>query len=364
MAMKQLEEDTHDVTLDSVDGGQLYSQINELLQRAYRIQENYERRLFKQMNTSVAMTAALEEMDRDWEAKKRMSVRSIDTYESSDQESFVSALEMADLSDLEDLKENCQQHLELYEAALEELSQGNIGVRTLRTQVLQCQSDSEFLAKLQCVRLAFQELMKDSTVRQWFVEMGRDILSSLITQADREPQDFQAAYAKMVDFVEDAENWPKMEEELRDRGVQMVNFFDIVLDFILLDSFEDLDSPPSSVLTVIQNRWLSNGFKETALSTAVWSVLKAKRRMLKYSNGFIAHFYDITEHLSPLLAWGFLGTCDELKQLCVFFKEQVLGLLCDIFCFEKVRYTTVQHLADDILKLIRLRKIEMERIFV
>ncbi|ELU02295.1 hypothetical protein CAPTEDRAFT_121993, partial [Capitella teleta] len=125
-----------------------------------------------------------------------------------------------------------------------------------------------------------------------------------------------------------------------------------------------LDSPPSSVLTVIQNRWLSNGFKETALSTAVWSVLKAKRRMLKYSNGFIAHFYDITEHLSPLLAWGFLGTCDELKQLCVFFKEQVLGLLCDIFCFEKVRYTTVQHLADDILKLIRLRKIEMERIFV
>jgi hypothetical protein len=127
----------------------------------------------------------------------------------------------------------------------------------------------------------------------------------------------------MITYVENSENWPQMEEELRDRGVcqsmssdstihqcvfnspqvQMVNFFDIVLDFILLDSFDDLDSPPSSVLTVVQNRWLSNGFKETvcssifctllmdyttsflpqALSTAVWSVLKAKRRMLKVS---------------------------------------------------------------------------------
>lgn len=53
-----------------------------------------------------------------------------------------------------------------------------------------------------------------------------------------------------------------------------MTFYDIVLDFIILDAFRDLDAPPGSVLAVIQNRFLSRGFKETALTTAVWSVLK------------------------------------------------------------------------------------------
>lgn len=42
-----------------------------------------------------------------------------------------------------------------------------------------------------------------------------------------------------------------------------MNFFDIVLDFILMDAFEDLESPPSSVVAVLRNRWLSDSFKET-----------------------------------------------------------------------------------------------------
>ena len=42
-----------------------------------------------------------------------------------------------------------------------------------------------------------------------------------------------------------------------------MTFFDIVIDFIFFDAFDDLENPPSSVTTVVQNRWLSNGFKET-----------------------------------------------------------------------------------------------------
>lgn len=42
-----------------------------------------------------------------------------------------------------------------------------------------------------------------------------------------------------------------------------MNFFDVVLDFILMDAFEDLESPPSSVVAVLRNRWLSDSFKET-----------------------------------------------------------------------------------------------------
>ena len=42
-----------------------------------------------------------------------------------------------------------------------------------------------------------------------------------------------------------------------------MTFYDIVIDFILFDAFDDLECPPSSVLSVIANRWLSNSFKET-----------------------------------------------------------------------------------------------------
>lgn len=47
-----------------------------------------------------------------------------------------------------------------------------------------------------------------------------------------------------------------------------MSFFDIVLDFILMDAFEDLENPPSSVLAVLRNRWLSDSFKETVRTPA------------------------------------------------------------------------------------------------
>jgi len=50
---------------------------------------------------------------------------------------------------------------------------------------------------------------------------------------------------------------------LKKRGVVALTFYDVLLDFILLDAFEDLEKPPSSVIAVVQNRWLSNNFKES-----------------------------------------------------------------------------------------------------
>lgn len=37
-------------------------------------------------------------------------------------------------------------------------------------------------------------------------------------------------------------------------------------------------------------------------------------------DGFFAHFYAICEHISPVLAWGFLGPRNSLYDLCCFFK--------------------------------------------
>lgn len=134
-----------------------------------------------------------------------------------------------------------------------------------------------------------------------------------------------------------------------------MTFYDVVIDYILMDAFEDLDQPPSSVTAVVQNRWLSDGFKETALTTAVWSVLKAKRRMLRFPDGFMAHFYAISEQLVPLLAWGFLGPDDALRDTCVYFRDQVMGMLADMFNFKKCRYTNVDDLATDLRTVTRQR---------
>ncbi|KAF6214814.1 hypothetical protein GE061_009557 [Apolygus lucorum] len=165
-----------------------------------------------------------------------------------------------------------------------------------------------------------------------------------------DPKDFLVAYEEMLVFIQETAIWNDVETELSVKGVKAMTFYDVVLDYILMDAFEDLESPPSSVTAVVQNRWLSNGFKESALSTAVWSVLKAKRRMLTYPNGFMAHFYDISEQMSPLMAWGFLGPDDRLREICQYFKDQVMGYLVDIFSFQRSRFTTVEELAEDIVK--------------
>lgn len=78
----------------------------------------------------------------------------------------------------------------------------------------------------------------------------------------QDTKDFMVAYEDMLQFLQDT-NWPDVANELSAKGVKAMTFYDVVLDYILMDAFEDLDMPPQSVTAVIQNRWLSNGFKES-----------------------------------------------------------------------------------------------------
>ncbi|KAE8747756.1 hypothetical protein FOCC_FOCC005579 [Frankliniella occidentalis] len=266
--------------------------------------------------------------------------------------------EVADLRELDEFQDTFPglDTLPLYKDALKKLEEeGGIPHRCLRTEMVHCNSDTEYLSKLHCVRLAFQYLFLDHSTWQWCADAGRQVLVDLLLFADKDPKDFLVAYEEMLEFLQELKHWEDVEKELSLKGVKAMTFFDVVMDYILMDAFDDLDNPPSSVTAVIQNRWLSNGFKETALATAVWSVLKAKRRMLKYPYGFMAHFYSISEHMSPLMAWGFLGPDEKLREVCYYFRDQVMGLLQDIFSFNKSRYTVVGELASDIFTHIKTR---------
>lgn len=67
----------------------------------------------------------------------------------------------------------------------------------------------------------------------------------------------------MMVFLQDKKNYSTMQEELSGRGVLCLNFYDVLIDFILLDAFEEVDKPPSSIKAILQNRWISASFRET-----------------------------------------------------------------------------------------------------
>ncbi|XP_054718913.1 mitoguardin-like [Uloborus diversus] len=343
------------LALTDAEEGKFTHMLEKILEKACKLQDSCSQ-LFLDSNSvlfkSETHSIVSSRHDRITESERRTicSMSSV--------ESFVSAqAEIADLADFDDfadlhidLKE-----LALYQTALRKYEAGAIPIRLLRTEMLKCQSNMEYISKVHCIRVAFQLLFQQDDIRIWFMNVGRKILAGLMLRGEKDPKECLFAYDEIIAFSKDQSNWAVMEDELSTRDVKCLSFYDVVLDFIVLDAFEDLENPSSSVTAVVQNRWLSNGFKETALATAVWSILKAKRRMLKYPDGFISRFYYVSEHLIPVLAWGFFGPDEKLKEICFYFKEEVMGFMCDIFNFGKVRYTKVEELAADIMHLATIR---------
>ncbi|GAA6236102.1 mitoguardin-1 [Lates japonicus] len=338
-------------SMEDVISAEFIHRLKSLLQRAYRLQEEFEGVLGMSEPSShsnsqdkMADILAREELD-DVCLRDSISIASTD--------SFVSAAELSEHRELRSVF--ALGHHSFYEEALQMAEDGKISCRVLRTEMLECLGDVDFLAKLHCVRQACQLILCERTTRMFLADTGRKILSSIIVKAQKSPKRFEEVFEEMISFLEHTEHWENTEVELATRGVKHLNFYDIVLDFILMDSFEDLENPPISIQNVINNRWLNSSFKETAVASSCWSVLKQKRQHMKVPDGFIAHFYTVCEQISPVLAWGFLGPKSSLHDFCCFFKDQVLHFLKDIFDLDKVRYSSVESLAEDMLHLLHRR---------
>lgn len=324
--------------------------LESLLHRAYHLQEE-----FGSTFPSDSMLLDLERTLMLPLTEGSLRLRADDEDSLTSEDSFFSATELFESLQIGDYPLSLSRPAAAYEEALQLVKEGKVLCRTLRTELLGCYSDQDFLAKLHCVRQAFEGLLGDQGNQLFFGEVGRQMVTGLMTKAEKSPKGFLESYEEMLSYALRPETWATTRLELEGRGVVCMSFFDIVLDFILMDAFEDLENPPSSVLAVLRNRWLSDSFKETALATACWSVLKAKRRLLMVPDGFISHFYSVSEHVSPVLAFGFLGPKPQLAEVCAFFKHQIVQYLRDMFDLDNVRYTSVPALADDILQLSRRR---------
>uniref|UniRef100_A0A4X2KY77 Mitoguardin 2 n=1 Tax=Vombatus ursinus TaxID=29139 RepID=A0A4X2KY77_VOMUR len=306
--------------------------LESLLHRAYHLQEE-----FGSTFPSDSMLLDLERTLMLPLTEGSLRLQEDDEGSLSSEDSFFSAAELFDSLQVGDLPFQLSRPAAAYEEALQLVKEGKVLCRTLRTGLLGCYSDQDFLAKLHCVRQAFQGLLRDESNQLFFGEVGKQMVMGLMTKAEKNPKGFLESYEEMLNYALRPETWPTTQLELEGRGVVCMSFFDIVLDFILMDAFEDLENPPSSVLAVLRNRWLSDSFKETV------------------PDGFISHFYSVSEHVSPVLAFGFLGPKPQLAEVCTFFKHQIVYYLKDMFDLDNVRYTTVQSLSEDILQLSRRR---------
>ena len=163
-------------------------------------------------------------------------------------------------------------------------------------------------------------------------------------------------FRSMMAFLHSSNSSSIIKEELADRGVEVVSLYDILFDFILLDALESLENPPSSLVSIISNRWLSEGFKKTTLSSSIWTIMLAKRKFLKYKSGFKAHFYDIMDAIAAPLAWSFLGSETKSNQIANAFKESLHVFIQYMFS-DSPRLTTKAELAEDLLLKFRSLKV-------
>ncbi|KFM71844.1 Protein FAM73B, partial [Stegodyphus mimosarum] len=91
--------------------------------------------------------------------------------------------------------------------------------------MLKCQTNMEYIAKVHCIRVAFQLLFQQNEVRSWFVAIGNKILTGLMLRGEKDPKDCLLAYEDIIAYAKDKNNWPVMEDELLSRGVSIFILF-------------------------------------------------------------------------------------------------------------------------------------------
>nr|XP_014350598.1 PREDICTED: protein FAM73A-like isoform X2 [Latimeria chalumnae]XP_014350599.1 PREDICTED: protein FAM73A-like isoform X2 [Latimeria chalumnae] len=227
--------------------------------------------------------------------------------------------------------------------------------RTLRTELLGCHGDEDYLAKLYCVRKAFELMFKETSTRMFFRDAGRAILTGLVVLGRKTPCKFENMCDNLIAFIEEPSNWNKITEELSATGVENLNFFDVVFDFILLKIFEEMETAPASLQEVMDNDWITESMKKTTIMFYCWGRIKALRTYLNEPFGFFYHLYEVLDYILPELVWGCVGPEGKTKGFYHLFKEQVYSFLKDIFNLQKVSYTTVELLVEDIVKNLKFR---------
>lgn len=265
-------------------------------------------------------------------------LQGVDSLSDIETESYFSAVEEIDFSELE-VQISSNFHRPFYRSALKELDEGNVTFRALRTEMMNCRSDIEYIGKLVCVRRGFDYIFAHAEQVAWLAQAGESLACGALICLGCGTTEFEEAYESLLGYLrstKDPENLANFVDELASKDVRAPNFYDIFFDRILIDALEILSNPPSSILALTRNTWLSPGFKRSALDSAVWTLMAAKRKLLKHPDGFFSLYYRVVETVASAMAWGFLGSDEVLNTFCDSIREEVITFLRSLFRFNEV----------------------------
>uniref|UniRef100_A0A5S6R3G1 Mitoguardin n=1 Tax=Trichuris muris TaxID=70415 RepID=A0A5S6R3G1_TRIMR len=240
----------------------------------------------------------------------------------------------------------------LYYEALARADMGEVVCRKLRTEAVGCESDKDFMAKLDCIRKASEIVFEDRSKRAWLASSVEEILCCMLKQADRDDRSFRYAYNALTKFWIGGENDKRIAAELEERKVPVISFYDVVSDFILLDALDEMAHPPGAIAAIVRNPLLPSKAKENVLASIASSVIVSKRNRVM-EDGFLALFYNVMETVAPVLAWSLLGSDDKLRELFSAFRNHIITFHSDIFNENVVRFTSAAELAEDIWATIQ-----------
>ena len=133
--------------------------------------------------------------------------------------------------------------IDIYTKALTRVQLGEIRCRKERTALTGSAGLDDFLARLDCVREATALIMKRQDVAMWFVSSGRELLTKILLKAGDDPAPFQSAFDEMICYLSEhlsESSRDGIAAELARRRVVCLSFFDVIIDFVLLDAFDEV----------------------------------------------------------------------------------------------------------------------------
>eukprot|EP00049_Salpingoeca_infusionum_P023872 m.14254 g.14254 ORF g.14254 m.14254 type:complete len:438 (+) comp6179_c0_seq1:483-1796(+) len=236
-----------------------------------------------------------------------------------------------------------------YQKGVELAEEGITRFRRDRTEELHCTDVTDFMARLYCVRRGTSVLFSDPEKREWLVAFGTDTMCNLLQFARADVTAFRAAFRSLVDWLTMMEETDRLEEvlaEMAPRGVVCLSLYDAVLDFVLLDAFDDMKKLPSSVVNVLKSKWVPMTMKQQAIEKLISTTVE-KKLETSPKGGLFERFYAVMRVLSPSLACGLLDCTPypEFNNRCQQFKTVMTDLACAWFQFDAQSLTTDAELA-------------------
>ncbi|KII62868.1 hypothetical protein RF11_12229 [Thelohanellus kitauei] len=219
-----------------------------------------------------------------------------------------------------------------------------IPCRTIRTKNCGCVNDIDYKIKLHALRAAFDSAIEDAGLVDWAITTIEDILVLLITMDERDPSDFMTHFRELVRFCRIEENIPIIHREMFNKGLTNFSFFDVIFDYCILESLDELESPSSTIKSILGSRFLPYYMKRKSLEAGIYQQMSSKKAKVEIES-FMHRFYNVVECVSCTFACGLFCTSgDELQ-----------NFTRDCFSTLKSNFRSRESLTTDVIRHFRGR---------